>query len=438
MVNRDDRCGAYIAPEKRRNPNRKALTSHFRVTKSTLRSHFAGKSLCGLHSTSKTGTCQWLAIDIDAHGEASQSVREANLRAALEWHDRLVGLGFRPLLLDSNGGGGFHLLTFFAKPVSEAVTYRLGRWLTRDWQHFLDECPEVFPKQPERKGKGLGNWLRLPGRHHTRNHWSRAWGADGWLSWEQTAEFLLTFSGDDPILIPADAKNFSLAPNASATPDAYQVLPSDTNVGGGETGGVVAAADRGLLSDAEENAEVAKLDIQTIDDAIRLTLPSMPGQRLRCIWKFARIIKGRPDCFDKRPAELEWIIRRWWEQALPFIGTKEYDDTWIDFANALNDVRIPYREEVLKELVKVARERVTDVGGWYLVLVELCRELANRGNGKFWLAQVPAAMALFGKSGNQSRISRALKAMQNDEIIKQTYQGHSGRASEYVWLGIPE
>ena len=56
-----------------------------------------------------------------------------------------------------------------------------GLWMVRDWaDHRLLRKPEVFPKQNYLTGKMLGNWVRLPGKHHTRNHWSRGWTGDRW------------------------------------------------------------------------------------------------------------------------------------------------------------------------------------------------------------------------------------------------------------------
>jgi hypothetical protein len=54
---------------------------------------------------------------------------------------------------------------------------------------------EQFPKQASVKG-GWGNWLRLPGRHHTREHWARAFDGTRWLDATRTPKHILTFGGD--------------------------------------------------------------------------------------------------------------------------------------------------------------------------------------------------------------------------------------------------
>ncbi len=64
--------------------------------------------IIGLHTTSSDNTCRWGSIDIDRHGEQS-SDPAINWQAARHWYDCLSDRGFRPLLTDSNGAGGYHL-----------------------------------------------------------------------------------------------------------------------------------------------------------------------------------------------------------------------------------------------------------------------------------------------------------------------------------------
>ena len=64
---------------------------------------------------------------------------------------------------------------------------------------------EQFPKQSVlTEHVRYGNWLRLPGRHHTRDHWARAWDGSRWLAGAACCEYLLAHDGDEPALIPAD------------------------------------------------------------------------------------------------------------------------------------------------------------------------------------------------------------------------------------------
>jgi hypothetical protein len=145
-------------------------------------------------------------VDIDWHGPAS-TAPDVNLRAALAWYDRLASLGFRPLLTDSNGQGGFHLVMLLAEPVETAGVYYFLQALVGDHaRHGMTTAPETFPKQPRVAPPGqngqYGNWLRLPGRHHTRAHWSRVWDGARWLQGHQAIDHILSLAGDSPALVP--------------------------------------------------------------------------------------------------------------------------------------------------------------------------------------------------------------------------------------------
>jgi hypothetical protein len=174
------------------------LARHFRAT--------ATRDVVGLHTTSAENLSRWGAVDIDRHGDQSPDPAK-NLAAALAWHDRLRGLGFTPVLTDSNGNGGFHLRVIFGEPVATTRVFSLMRWLVQDHaDHGLTAPPETFPKQAAIDPGRCGNWLRVPGRHHSRPHWSRVWGGSCWLTGAEAIAFLLAIAGDTPGLIPAEAR----------------------------------------------------------------------------------------------------------------------------------------------------------------------------------------------------------------------------------------
>src|SRR5262249_22328790 len=140
------------------------------LDEAVLARHFEGRrrqDLIGLHSTSPDNTSLWGGIDIDAH-EGGTADSATNLAAALAWFLRLEALGFSPLLSDSNGKGGYHLLALFDAPVPTPKVFGFLRWLIADHrQPVLAPPPATFPKQPRIKPGGFGNWLRVVGRHHT-------------------------------------------------------------------------------------------------------------------------------------------------------------------------------------------------------------------------------------------------------------------------------
>lgn len=220
LVNRCDCWGGYRPPEDwgrefRRQDNTtgklgQTTTNKGQLTPEILVRHFraCGRAdVIGLHSTSPENTCRWGALDVDHHGPTSTSP-EVNLRAALAWYERLVKEGHHPLLLDSNGKGGYHLWVLLESPIPTPRVYHfLHSLISNQASHGMAQPPEVFPKQPELrqrpdKGPSYGNWLRVPGRHHTRDHWAKVWDGAGWLVGAQAVAFILGLDGSSPVLLP--------------------------------------------------------------------------------------------------------------------------------------------------------------------------------------------------------------------------------------------
>jgi hypothetical protein len=177
------------------------------LTRAHLARHFAATApeyVVGLHTTSPENLSRWGACEVDQHGDGGNTP-EANLAAALAWHAELARRGFRPLLTDSNGAGGYHLRLLLADPVPTPNVFAFLKDLTADYaRHALTAPPETFPKQRIIPAGRYGNWLRLPGRHHTREHWSTVWDGSRWLSGADAVAYLVTFTGDPPALVPPE------------------------------------------------------------------------------------------------------------------------------------------------------------------------------------------------------------------------------------------
>jgi hypothetical protein len=229
-----DAYGAYTPPERRGQTYTRqdgttgkvpqSYTAKGQVTHALLTRHFRGERpehVIGLHSTSTDNRCLAARIDIDSHGPDGNDPA-ANLRAALAWHERLTGLGFRPLLYSSNappGQGGFHLSTLFTEPVPSPLVHAFLVWLTDDHAKYgLPVRPEVFPKQPVIREGGFGNWLRLPGRHHTRDYWAEVWDGERWQAGAEAVDHILSLDGDPATLIPACVKPAPPRPAPSPRP----------------------------------------------------------------------------------------------------------------------------------------------------------------------------------------------------------------------------
>jgi hypothetical protein len=207
LVNRTDVWGRYVRRKSDDGePGIGVVTAPFRDERGkvfldleSLEKHFkvrSGSGVLGVHSASSDQTSRWLAIDIDRHDIDDLAVTaEGNFVAARSWWQQLAEQGFDPLLLDSNGQGGYHILVLFAQPMATKSVHEFGKRLTADYRRRgLDVAPEIFPGQA--RWDHYGDWLRLPGRHHTRSHYSRVWNDEPfndnpWLEGHEAIERIL-------------------------------------------------------------------------------------------------------------------------------------------------------------------------------------------------------------------------------------------------------
>src|SRR5262249_31799080 len=143
MVNRDDAYGKYYLEQ----GVSRSCTAKGRVDYALIHQHFAADRIIGLHSTATDDTCRWLTVDIDRHDGDPEETAGRHERFAGPLFAVLRGLGFDPLLADSNGRGGYHLTVLFDEPAPAPRVRAFGRWLVREWERFgLPAAPEVFPK----------------------------------------------------------------------------------------------------------------------------------------------------------------------------------------------------------------------------------------------------------------------------------------------------
>ena len=215
LVNRTDVWGRYLATQYRKMSDdgtrvNKAITAPFQRERgkvflkcSSLEKHFKAKhggGILGLHSASSDGMSRWFAIDIDLHDDDDLSVtKEGNFVAAMAWFEQLVKMGFDPLLTDSNGKGGYHLTVVFERPMSTKSVRKFCERLVSNYAVLgLDRSPDIFPGATG--ASHHGSWLRLWGRHHTKEHFTRVWNdepyAEGnkWLEGEEAIERILALS----------------------------------------------------------------------------------------------------------------------------------------------------------------------------------------------------------------------------------------------------
>ncbi len=200
LVNRDDVWGSYL-PLRQREENLKLVTAPpkdrrgiDRLSLDVLTQHFRGVDhgdVVGLHTTSPGGTSRWGCFDIDAHDEA-RDYGAPNKAYARLICARLRQDGLHPIVEDGDGRGGLHIWIIFSSPVATA---RLFAYLTTVLADITPpdgaDMAETFPKQAAPESGKYGNWVRLPGRHHTLAHWSRIAAPGKWLTGKAAVDALL-------------------------------------------------------------------------------------------------------------------------------------------------------------------------------------------------------------------------------------------------------
>jgi hypothetical protein len=180
MANRSDTTGGYRNKRGKVTPTtRKRFDHDWLPLLAALRAHFRGERVIGLHSTTPGNICRWIAFDIDAHGPEDDA--DDNHAKALLVGRRLEARGLQAYIFDSNGKGGFHVWAMLHEPTPSEDAFALARKIA---DGLGIEC---FPKQPQIRKGGFGNWIRLPGKHHKRNCWSRLWTNGRWATARETA-----------------------------------------------------------------------------------------------------------------------------------------------------------------------------------------------------------------------------------------------------------
>lgn len=208
LVNRTDVYGKYLRLSARSDgssitmPVRKDRGKAF-LTQHVIARHYRlqkPEQTVGLHSTNSDDMSRWLAFDVDLHVPDNVNQKAAaNLEVARRLAGWLAARGFDVRIEDSNGAGGYHVWCLFAAPMPSKAVHSLGRRALRELS-LLGQV-EMFPKQPS-VGKGFGNWLRLPGRHHDgRAHWSRFLDGDRWVEGAEAVTHWLATPLNDPALL---------------------------------------------------------------------------------------------------------------------------------------------------------------------------------------------------------------------------------------------
>lgn len=184
----------------------------------------------------------------------------------------------------------------------------------------------------------------------------------------------------------------------------------------------------------------SSLSHSDIELAIARSLPTKPGQRHQVLFKLARELKAIPGLADADVASLKPYVRRWHAAALQVIQTKEFEESWFDFAEGWSKVKYPAG----KGPIDMVFATVTDAdlpepasqyeGKKVRMLVALCRELQRAaGAGHFYLSARTAG-GLVGV--DHATAARWFRGFVVDRILRIAEVGSrsSRKATRYRYL----
>ncbi len=176
-----------------------------------------------------------------------------------------------------------------------------------------------------------------------------------------------------------------------------------------------------------------------IERAIAETLPSVPGERNRCVFEFARWIKSIPQFSDAHAKDLDFILREWHRRALPFIGTKPVEETLIDFYQSWPKVKFAKGKEPMSIIFAKAKATEPEVALKYespqiRLMVSLCRELQRAtGDGPFFLSCQTAGQLL---EADKKSAYRWLSFLEMEGLLRVVEKGSAKtqRATRWRYL----
>ena len=177
-----------------------------------------------------------------------------------------------------------------------------------------------------------------------------------------------------------------------------------------------------------------------IELAIERTIPTREGKRHKQVFEFARELKAFPELTALDVRSLKPLVRSWHSAAKPYIQTKAFEETWLDFAEGWAKVKTPKGQEPIRAMFALAKTQIPEVAQRYETpevrqLVALCRVLQiAAGDQPFFLASRPAGELLEVSHVQASRWLRLL-CLDNVLRVAETGSVQSGKASRYRYLG---
>jgi hypothetical protein len=162
--------------------------------------------------------------------------------------------------------------------------------------------------------------------------------------------------------------------------------------------------------------------ITKVGQALVRTLPREEGVRHRLVFHFVRHLKGIPECVAAGPQRLKPLVRQWHQMALPYILTKDFETTWLDFLDGWKRAKYSILEGPLAEIYEATvNATYPEIAEQYenesiRKLVGLCHQLQRlAGESPFFLTSRGAGAVL---DVSHSVAAKWLKLLVADGVLE--------------------
>ncbi len=178
------------------------------------------------------------------------------------------------------------------------------------------------------------------------------------------------------------------------------------------------------------------LQARDVDDIIRATQPKTPGQRHGCVFNLARGLRFEAGMEKASVPELKKLVRKWFDQSLPIIATKDFTETWADFVHAWPRVRLPLGRSPIEDAwARVKRDPLPAVCNEYdnasaKHLLALCFHM-QRKDGTFYLAMRNAEKHI---GCTLRAVARYFAMFIEDGLLELVKKGDRHHANTYRWM----
>jgi hypothetical protein len=164
-------------------------------------------------------------------------------------------------------------------------------------------------------------------------------------------------------------------------------------------------------------------------------MPTRTGMRHVCIFKLARYLKNQYPI--SKAHELKPIFNIWWSTVLPVISTKDFDESWIDFLNAWDNVKHPLGSSMTRIASGLPDHLITNgasiFGNMGANLLELCIRLDENQKTNWNDEPFPLACRIAGDvlGINRNYANNLLSLLTKEGFLELVTKGNTAKANKY-------